>query len=171
MAVLGAISLVAGCGTDSAGKATPSTSTDTSTATAALWDPCTAIPDSVLLKVGVDPASKESGAAGVEEPGWKICSWDNSDFNLAVFSTALDVDEFTGKSGNVDFADIRVGERSGVRFHRSSDKGGYICDLVFPVEQGAVSVMVSNRVSSKNKVDPCVRADAAAATLLPVFPG
>ncbi|MFD0361980.1 DUF3558 family protein [Nocardia sp. GCM10030253] len=66
-------------------KAGPSSgTTNTSAATTALWDPCTQVSDALLKQVGVNPATKESGIAGVEESDWKVCSWNNADFDLVV---------------------------------------------------------------------------------------
>ncbi|MEU8901210.1 DUF3558 domain-containing protein [Nocardia sp. NPDC048505] len=168
-ALAGVVLLVSGCQTKTDGKPEPSTGA-TSGAAAALWDPCTQVTDAVLKQIGVEPSTKKSGVAGVEEPGWKVCNWNNSDFNLSVFSTARTVDEFKQKPDNADFKDVTVGGRGGVQYHRKSDTENEICDLVFPAKQGSISVMVSNRVSSDNKVAPCVRADAAAAQLVPLWP-
>ncbi|MEV6280096.1 DUF3558 domain-containing protein [Nocardia sp. NPDC051832] len=168
-ALTGVVLLASGCNSKTDGKPEPTT-TDTSAATTVLWDPCTQISDQVLRQVGVDPATKTSGAAGVEEPGWKICTWNNDDFNLVVFSTFRTVDEFKKKSENVDFVDTTVGGRSGMRYRQVDDKDDRICDLIFPAKQGSFDVMVSNRISSKNKVAPCLRASTAAEALVPLLP-
>ncbi|WP_109524308.1 MULTISPECIES: DUF3558 domain-containing protein [Nocardia] len=170
MAVLGAMSLVAGCGTDSAGKATPSTSTDTSTATAALWDPCTAIPDAVLLKVGVDPATEKSGVGGIEEPGFKICTWNNDDFSIGIFSTNHSVDEFENKPDNTQLRNVSVAGRSAVEHRLASDRFDEVCGLIVPADQGAVQILLRNRSSSKNVVAPCDRVATVGSQVVPTFP-
>ena len=55
--------LAAGCSTTESGKAQPSATTDPTAATAALWDPCSQIPDSTLTSLGLDVASKRSEKA------------------------------------------------------------------------------------------------------------
>ncbi|WP_194818519.1 DUF3558 domain-containing protein [Nocardia sp. XZ_19_385] len=168
-ALAGVVLVASGCGSKTDGKAGPTT-TDTSAATAALWDPCVQISEAALKQIGVDPATKESGVAGVEEPGWKVCSWNNSDFNLGVFSTVRTVEEFKKKPDNTDFADVTIGGRTGLRFRQTFDKDDKICDLLFSTAQGTVDITVSNRVSSKNKVSPCERAGTAAEILMPGVP-
>ncbi|MGO4649124.1 DUF3558 domain-containing protein [Nocardia sp. 2YAB30] len=158
------------CGSDREGTATPSTVTDTSVATAALWDPCTQVSDQILQKIGVSPSTKESGVAGIEEPGWKHCSWSNADFALGVWSTIHSVDEFRRKEGNIDFTEISVNGRNGVQYRRAKDNSNEDCDLVFPAGRGALSITIYNQASSKNVIVPCVRAMTAAETLVPIFP-
>ena len=66
---------------------TPSASSETSAAQVKLFDPCTGIPDSALTTAGVDPATKESGIAGVHQSGWEICNWKGAKYYVTVFST------------------------------------------------------------------------------------
>ncbi|MFF7943090.1 DUF3558 domain-containing protein [Nocardia gamkensis] len=169
-ALAGVVLVASGCDSGTSGTATPNTTTDTSAATAALWDPCTQVSDQVLQKIGVSPSTRESGVAGVEEPGWKHCNWSSADFALGVWSTVHSVDDFRRKEGNIDFSDISVGGRSGVQYHRAKDKFGEDCDLVFPASHGALSITIYNHASSKNVIAPCTRAMTAAETLVPIFP-
>lgn len=171
MAVLGGVVLLAsGCGTETGGKAGPSPATDTS---AALWDPCTQIPDSVLRTVGVVAATEEPGISGVQQPGWKVCSWHDRQsgwhYSLGVWSTTNTVEDFRKKSENTNFSDISVAGRNGVTYHRADDTDGEDCDLLFPAAQGAVLITVFNTVAGAG-VAPCDRANAAANALVPLFP-
>ncbi|MEV0299139.1 DUF3558 domain-containing protein [Nocardia sp. NPDC050710] len=172
-ALAGVVLLASGCGSETDGKATPSTGVGTSAATAALWDPCTQISDQVLQKVGVVPATKESGISGVQQPGWKVCSWHDRqsgwNYSLGVWSTTNTVDDFQKKSENTNFSDISIAGRSGVTYHRMNDKDGEDCDLLFPAAQGAVLITAFNTAAGAG-VAPCDRARAAAETLVPLFP-
>lgn len=170
VALAGVVLVASGCDAGTNGTATPSTTTDISAATAALWDPCTQVSDQVLQKIGVSPSTRESGVAGVEEPGWKHCTWSGADFALGVWSTIHSVDDFKRKEGNVGFTDISVGGRSGVQYRRAKDKFDEDCDLVFPASDGALSITIYNHASSKNVIAPCTRAMTAAETLAPIFP-
>ncbi|WP_157124010.1 DUF3558 domain-containing protein [Nocardia pseudovaccinii] len=168
---VGMLLVATGCGSTKGGTATPSTgAAGTSAATAALWDPCTQISDQVLRKVGVSPSTKRSGIAGVEEPGWKVCSWNNDDFTVGVFSTINTVEDFKRKTDNIDFKDTSVAGRQGVEHRMASDKFDEVCSLVFPASQGVVQILIRNRTSSTNVVAPCTRAETVASNLVPVFP-
>ncbi|GAB2656024.1 DUF3558 domain-containing protein [Nocardia goodfellowii] len=168
-ALAGVVLVASGCGSKTEGKGGP-TATNTSAATATLWDPCTQVSDQALKQVGVKPETKESGVAGVEEPGWKVCSWNNADFDLVVWSTTFGIDDFKKKDGNTDFKDIAVAGRSGVTYHRARDTANEDCDLVFPAAQGAFSISIYNRASSTNVEPPCQRANKAAEVVVPLFP-
>ncbi|MEU2125382.1 DUF3558 domain-containing protein [Nocardia niwae] len=169
-ALAGVVLAASGCESGTNGTATPSTTIDTSAATAALWDPCTQVSDQVLQKIGVSPSTRESGVSGVEEPGWKHCNWSSADFALGVWSTIHSVDDFRRKEGNIEFTDISVGGRGGVQYRRAKDKHDEDCDLVFPASRGSLSITIYNHASSKNVIAPCTRAMTAAETLVPIFP-
>jgi hypothetical protein len=151
----------------------PNTTTDTSAATAALWDPCTQVSDQQLQQIGVVSSTKKSGVAGVEEPGWKVCSWHDAssqwNYSLGVWSTVYSVDDLRKKPDNVDFVRINVNGRDGFRFRNTSDTDGEDCDLAFPASQGALQITVFN-TSPKSAVTPCDRATSAAEVLVPGFP-
>ncbi|WP_157227134.1 DUF3558 domain-containing protein [Nocardia asiatica] len=169
-ALAGVVLVASGCESGTNGTATPSPTVDTSAATAALWDPCTQVPNSTLQQIGVRPDTKRSGVAGVEEPGWKVCSWNNDDFNLGVSTTIHTVDVFKAKPDNIDFSDISIAGRDGVQHRRTSDRFNELCDLIFPANSGSYGVTISNRASAKNPAEPCSRARAAAVILVPTFP-
>lgn len=160
--------LAAGCGSDTEGTATPTT-TDIAAATEALWDPCSEIDEATLRKLTVDPASKRSGVMSVEEPGFKICSWNNDDFGISVFSTIHTVEDFRNKEDNIDFTDVTISGRDGVQFRTKSDEYDEKCNLVFPAEQGAFLITVFNHASSRKVEPPCDRLHDAAEVLVPLF--
>ncbi|MEV6323835.1 DUF3558 domain-containing protein [Nocardia sp. NPDC051787] len=171
MAALAGMALVAsGCGSGTEGTATPSAVTDTSAATAALWDPCTQVSNSALQQIGVRPETKRSGVAGVEEPGWKVCSWNNEDFSVGVFSTIKKVDDFEKKADNIDFKDVTIAGRQGVEHRVASDKVDEVCSLLFNARQGTLQILIRNQTSSSNSTAPCTRAEKVAEILVPVFP-
>ncbi|MFC9894944.1 DUF3558 domain-containing protein [Nocardia sp. NPDC127579] len=170
VAVLGGAALVlSGCGEETSGTPEPSTSGES----AALWDPCTQISDTVLNQVGVDPSTKESGVAGVEEPGWKVCSWHDTktqwNYSLGVWSTVSTVDDFKKKQDNTDFLELSVAGRNGFSFRRTTDSDSEDCYLVFSSDSGAIEVSIFNTLSGTS-VAPCDRARAAAEVLVPLFP-
>ncbi|WP_169812962.1 DUF3558 domain-containing protein [Nocardia niwae] len=169
-ALAGVVLAASACESGTNGTATPSTTIDTSAATAALWDPCTQVSNNTLRQIGVRPDTKRSGVAGVEEPGWKVCSWNNDDFNLGVSTTIYTVDDFKAKPDNVNFSNISIAGRDGVQHRRESDRFNELCDLVFPANIGSFGVTISNRASARSPAEPCSRARAAAEILVPTFP-
>lgn len=172
-ALAGVVLVVSGCGTETKGK--PEPSTDTSAA-GALWDPCTQVSDAVLKQIGVDPGSKKSGVAGVEEPGWKVCSWHDPEhpfnYDLGIWATIRTVDEIKKKQDNIDFTPVTVGGRAGFTFRSASYDDDEVCDLVFPTAQGGSVQVSSFNISTKSRqVPPCNRTLAAAEILAPILPG
>ncbi|MFD4457780.1 DUF3558 domain-containing protein [Nocardia sp. NPDC058480] len=172
--VLCGVLAVAGCSTTESGNAQPSTSTDLSAATAALWDPCSQIPDSTLTSLDIDLASKRSGILGAEEPGWKICLWEENEFppnyGISVASSVHTSDEVRAKPGNVDFADVTIAGRAGTKYRQSHNDVNEDCTIMFPTSTGFVQLGMLN-VSSKSKsVPPCDRLTPIAEAIVPLLP-
>lgn len=165
---------VGGCSTTETGNAQPSSTTDLSAATAALWDPCSQIPDSTLRSLDIDLASKRSGILGAEEPGWKICLWEEADFppnyGISVATTIYTVDQVRAKPNNVDFKDITVAGRSGVQFRQSNYDVDEECNLVFPTASGSAQFGVINTTSKSKSMAPCDRIRKVAEAILQDIP-
>ncbi|WP_174184100.1 DUF3558 domain-containing protein [Nocardia barduliensis] len=166
--------VTSGCESGTNGTATPSRTTDTSAATAALWDPCTQVPDQLLQEIGVDPSTKKSGVAGIEEPGFKVCGWYDPgkpwNYSIDVWSTIHSVEDFRRKPDNVDFSSITINSRSGFKFRSNKYDPDEACDLIFPTDFGAVEVTAFNVSPKGRQVPPCDRVTAAAEVLLPILP-
>ncbi|TQM26219.1 DUF3558 domain-containing protein [Nocardia bhagyanarayanae] len=161
------VSVVAGCG----GTTEGSPSTSTSAAEAPLFNPCTGIPDDVLRSAGVDPATEESGIAGVHQHGWEICSWSNKQFSMTVFSTGRTVAEFEKKPGNTDFRDVTVAGRKGRQFKVEGASKDVLCDVLFPVStQGVVQLRISNRIGLDNLEEPCSVLYRVGESIVPILP-
>ncbi|MFI2478226.1 DUF3558 domain-containing protein [Nocardia xishanensis] len=157
---------VAGC--EGATEGTPATST--SAAQVALWNPCTEVPDGLLRQLSVDPATEESGVAGVPQSGWEICKWSGQKYFLTVYSTERTLREVRDKPGNVELSDVQIGTRGGTEYRVEGASKDRNCDIVFSAQQGAVSLRIGNRLSDANPQDPCVLAQQAAEVLVPIFP-
>ncbi|GGK40345.1 DUF3558 domain-containing protein [Nocardia camponoti] len=166
--VLVACGLVAaGCGPEQGGSGGATT-----TAAAALFDPCTQISEDVLRAAGVDPASKVSGAGGVHQSGWEICSWDAPEYSLAVLSTGRSVAEFEAKGGNVDFQDVTIAGRKGRQFRVEGASKDRACDVVFPAQQGVLQLNVlDNPILYRSKLeDPCTVLARVGEVVVPGLP-
>ncbi|WP_281874362.1 DUF3558 domain-containing protein [Nocardia sputorum] len=164
-----AIALVLGaasCGDESGGAPATTTTQAASTATQ-LFDPCTGIPDSALTSAGLDPASKQVGVGGVEQPGWEICGWKGADFTLGVFSNGMSVAEFERKPGNVDFQDVTIGGRTGRQFRVDDAAKDQMCDVLFPARQGLLQLTLVNKTAEQN---PCERLATVGEAIVPTLP-
>ncbi|WP_157107927.1 DUF3558 domain-containing protein [Nocardia amikacinitolerans] len=167
-----------GCDATNGGTATPSSTTDKAAATAALWDPCTQISDDVLRKVGVDPSTRDTTISGVENvPGWKLCSWHDKpsrwSYDLGVWSTIYSIEDVKGDENNIEFTDVSIAGRSGVRFRKAHDTDGNVCYLAFPASTQTIEISVYKAFTTKtpaNDRDPCSIASTAAETIVPVLP-
>ncbi|MBF6078838.1 DUF3558 domain-containing protein [Nocardia beijingensis] len=146
------------------------TTGSTTTATQALFNPCTGIPDEALRAAGVDPATEESGIAGVHQSGWEICNWDGPKYFITVFSTGRTVAEFEKKPGNVDFQDVTVAGRQGRQFRVEGASKYLDCDVLFPAAQGVVQLKVLNRAGMDGLEDPCVILRRVGISIVPALP-
>ncbi|WP_431957159.1 DUF3558 domain-containing protein [Nocardia lijiangensis] len=153
-----------------AGSTEGTATTSTSAAQAALWNPCTELPDDLLRQIGVRPATEESGIAGVHQSGWEICTWAAPKYFLTVFSTSHTTAEVRNKPGNVMFDDVEVADRVATQYRVQGASMDLTCDLLFEARQGAVSVKVGNKAGEDNLEDPCLLANRAAARLVAVLP-
>ncbi len=155
--------MTAGCSSTTDGAATSTTSD----AAAAVWDPCTQIPDSALTAAQVDPSTKDSGIAGVHQHGWEICGWKGSKYAITVYSTGKSASEVANKTGNTGQQSVTIAGRSGTEFRQGSDTE---CDVVFGAQQGAVQLQVIGRLAEDHPIDPCQTVASVGESLVPVFP-
>ncbi|MCP2291658.1 DUF3558 domain-containing protein [Nocardia amikacinitolerans] len=144
--------------------------TTTSTAAAALFNPCTGISDDVVRAAGADPATEESGIAGVHQPGWEICGWTAKTYFITVFSTGRTVEEFESKPGNVEFQDVTVAGRPGRQFKVEGASKDDLCDVLFPAAQGVVQLRIENKASTDGAEDPCAVLYRVGESMVPTFP-
>ncbi|MGV9724811.1 DUF3558 domain-containing protein [Nocardia beijingensis] len=156
-----------GCEDTTGGSPTTGSST---TATQALFNPCTGIPDDALRAAGVDPTTEESGIAGVHQSGWEICGWRGSKYSITVYSTGRTVAEFERKPGNVDFKDVTVAGRQGRQFRVEGASKNFDCDVVFPATQGVLQIATMNRAGQDNLEDPCTVLHRVGESIVPVLP-
>ncbi|MBF6091451.1 DUF3558 domain-containing protein [Nocardia cyriacigeorgica] len=160
---------VVACGGSTEGTPTAEGSA-TSAAPVALFDPCTGISDDALSAAGVNPDVVERGAAGVDQDGWEICTWQGKQHSVTVFSTGLTVQDFEQKPGNVDFQDVTVAGRQGRQFRVNGASKDLLCDVVFPAAQGVVQLRVMSNVLLDDPADPCVTIQSVGESIVPLLP-
>lgn len=151
-------------------SSTSGSPTSVSAAPVELFDPCTGIPDDALQSAGVDPASEERGIAGVDQSGWKICTWKGARYYITVFSTGRTVSEFEQKPGNVDFRDVTIAGRNGREFRVAGASKELGCDVLLPAQQGVLQLRITNKASSGNPEDPCSVINRVGDSVIPVLP-
>lgn len=157
VAVVWSLSAV-GCGSTTDGKPVEATSRS-ATATdepAGLFDPCTEISDDLLRQMGVDPASEESGIAGVAFEDWKICGWDANWYSLSIYSSARTIDELRRNSSVTEFREVRVAQRAALEYRTKSDRPIDDCFVGFPVPGGVIEVQVLAKYLEPMQEEPCV---------------
>ncbi|MGQ4599964.1 DUF3558 family protein [Nocardia sp. R6R-6] len=161
---------LAACGGDASSGSPAATSTQAKGATgtqAQLFDPCTGIPENALTTAGLDPATKQVGVGGVEQPGWEICGWKGADYTLGVFSTSASAAEFERKPGNVDFQDITIAGRAGRQFRVEGAAKDQMCDVLFAAGQGLLQLTLVNKNAGQS---PCERLAQVGEAIVPALP-
>lgn len=118
----------------------------------------------------MDPATEESGIAGVHQSGWEICSWKGGEYTVNVLSGKRTLQDIESKDGNVDFQDVVFAGRAGKQYRVEGASKADTCDAVFPAAQGVVDVMISNSAVIDNPGDPCVTLRKVGEQLVPFFP-
>lgn len=157
--------LAAGCSSTTGG--TPTTTADKATD---LWDPCS-LDQATVQAMGVDPATKDTGIAGVQQSGWKICGWEGKQYGLTVYSTAKGVDYYKAKPENTDFAPVTVAGRSGQQFRVNGTTRDLKCDIIFPNKQGIVQITLLGWPGNDTPIaDPCGKLTEVAGQLVPKLP-
>ncbi|MBF6173634.1 DUF3558 domain-containing protein [Nocardia blacklockiae] len=145
--------------------------TPTSAAAPALFNPCTSIPDDALRTAGVDPATRDSGIAGVPQSGFEICGWRGQQYSITVYSSARTVADYESRSDYGDFRDVTIAGRSGRQFRDQSGGAGHLaCDVIFAAAQGSVQIELLNKASADNPPEPCSALQQAATALVPHLP-
>ncbi len=139
----------AGCSSVVEGAAEPASGQE------GLFDPCKDIPDSVLEEVGLDPATEEVDIAGVEQPGWRICSWTGTWFFVSVLSNRYTQIEVTRNPEYAEFVEMTIGDRAGIRFQRGSDAAADGCYVAFAATQGSVWVNVEAKAGVTHQESAC----------------
>ncbi|RDI24033.1 uncharacterized protein DUF3558 [Rhodococcus sp. AG1013] len=169
--VVGLISaglVLAGCGSEAvSGDA----ETEGVAAGEPVFSPCDEIPDGLLTKLGLDPATESRDILGVAQPGWKLCRWPGSDHSVTVLATTRTVEEVRANTRNVDFVDQRIGGRESFTYREATDSRRETCDVAFRAGEGTTIVRIGLFEVNQQSGDPCQLAIQTATTLEPVIPG
>jgi hypothetical protein len=155
--------LVAGCGTVS-GEAVP----ESPTASGSAFDPCEDIPDDAIRGIGLDPATEERGIVGVEQPGWRICVWDNMNEIVSVYASGFQLESIRQNPDFTEFVDIDLGDLSALMFRDVADEGRERCLVATATEGSTVMVSATSKALVPGPVrEPCMLVRESAGVFLP----
>ncbi|WP_092807483.1 DUF3558 domain-containing protein [Rhodococcus globerulus] len=123
-----------------------------------LFNPCTDIPDSVIEEVGLDPSTENIDISGVEQPGWKICSWAASWYYVIVYSNKYSIVDARANADFAGFTSMRIGTRDVVQFRRTEDVEVERCYAAIDVDQGSIWIAVDLKGGEEQR-DPICELD------------
>lgn len=161
---VGLVLLIAACDSSTGGTATPSKEP------VKLFVPCEGISDDLVRQAGGDPATEESGIAGVHQTGMEICMWTAPWYFISVFSWGHTFDDLRKDSRYFEFEDVLVADRAGMKFREVADSRRERCDVAVSAAQGSISMSIGKMSTRPNPEDPCVTAARVAAIFLPQLP-
>ncbi len=136
------------------------------------WDPCAEIPDAMIGRVGLDPASERRDIAIAPGPKWAGCGWSGASTALRIFSadreSARDVREAPGAH---DFAEVTVAGRAGVRYRPDYADPTADCGLAFTTATGGqIRLRLDVRPDPATATPACDLLTRTAEVLVPVLP-
>ncbi|MDH6680287.1 hypothetical protein M2284_004513 [Rhodococcus sp. LBL1] len=170
VAVVAAVGVLgaAGCGSTSVeGQAT----TPTPEQGEPVFDPCT-VPHDVLRAIGVDPASEERDIMDVKQPGWRLCSWNETDraFYFTIFATGMSIDTILANERTVDPTPIDLAGRNAFTIREKSDTRNEHCDVLVAAGPDTLMVRTDLGKGLPPSESPCPQAIKNAQLLEPSLP-
>ncbi|WP_107654891.1 DUF3558 domain-containing protein [Nocardia suismassiliense] len=177
--VLGAVFVLAGCGPSNGGGDTPTSSGSTPSdskpgLTANVpggYDPCTAIPQTVLDSENLRGKDKDdSNASGGVK--WRGCAWIQTDgYAATIQTTNLTVDMVRDKNFR-DARESTVSGRRAIQSRQVDDHPDAACTLNVEMKGGSLEFNLSNPPSRKNtgSIDTCQLTRALAEKVVPTMP-
>ena len=156
--------VTAGCDSSSGNEAKPTNEP------AKLFVPCDGISDDAIRAAGADPATEESGIAGVHQTDLEICTWSGPGYYLNVYSWPKSIGDLRNDDRYREFEDRTVAGRQAVQFREASDDLRDLCDVAVASAQGSISVNIDKFGSAPSPEDPCVIANRTAEVFAAQFP-
>ncbi|RVW02559.1 DUF3558 domain-containing protein [Rhodococcus spongiicola] len=159
--------VLAGCGSTSEGQAETKAQSEEP-----VFDPCS-IPEDVLLAIGVDPATEERDIMGVKQPGWSLCSWNDSDvsFFVTIFATGRPLDTIRTNERAIDVTPIDLpGRDEAFTFREKSDTRNEHCDVLVAAGPDTLMLRTDFAKGLPPSESPCPQAIENAKLLEPSLP-
>jgi hypothetical protein len=167
-----ATALLTGCTTGTDGSATGTTA-PTTTGSIEVFNPCTELPDNVLTKVGLNPATKTVVTDAPEgESSWRVCGWRTPDnlIRVDILSTSHTLDDARRNENLVQKVETTVGSRQALRSYDKSETDGRSCYTSLGAEQGMFEIGASWFEEDGWTRDICEVSSEFAAALDPHLP-
>ena len=169
--------LVAGCGTDSEGTATPVTTTTGLPIAAEAptsFDPCTDIPQEILVSEDLRPGGGDANVDGSEGVKWRGCSYVAPDsYAVGITTTNLTLDLVRGNDEFVVQSENTVDGRTAIAVNRADHPDPRRrCLLYLDMEGGSLELSMSNPASrdKTGHLDTCGLALGLAEKVAPLIP-
>ncbi|WP_064441936.1 DUF3558 domain-containing protein [Hoyosella altamirensis] len=136
------------------------------------YHPCHEIPDHVLTKAGIDPASAEADFAGHPRAGWRICEWSGTGYTLAAWLSVYEISDLLQNEQFHQFRDVVVNGRDAVEFRPVNDEDGARCKVAYSTPPGMawIEVSILREETFPTGDTPCTSAIAHSAELEPYLP-
>ena len=135
-----------------------------------LFNACTDIPDSVIEQVGLNPLTKDIDIDGVEQPGWKMCSWTASWYFFTIMATDYTLDDVRNRPDYTKFDETNIGDRAGLWFRRESDETIDGCYLAFATSKGSVWLNIEAKAGTPHESSTCGLVESFALQLVSSLP-
>ncbi|MFI8976637.1 DUF3558 domain-containing protein [Nocardia asteroides] len=140
-------------------------------AEAKVWDPCS-LPDSAVSGVGLNAGSKESGVAGVDFSGWKVCNWTDQGrkYGLAILSSEHTLAEVRQRPDYSEWNPLMIAGHAALEFRPTGAIHDQTCFVAVEVPAGTVAIKVQNRYSAVGAQPPCSEAERLTEAFVQHFP-
>ncbi|GAA5073290.1 DUF3558 domain-containing protein [Nocardia iowensis] len=173
---LGAVFVIAGCGSSTDGDPKPTGNSPTSTTSVAPdvpsgYDPCTDVPQSVLdSEKLLDKTPDDSNASGGIK--WRGCLWVQTDgYGARIQTTNITVDMVRAKNFS-DTREFTVNGRRAISTRQSNDHPEAACTVDVEMKGGSLEINLSNPPSRRNTghLDTCDLTRKLAEKVVPTMP-
>ncbi|MFC9436513.1 DUF3558 domain-containing protein [Nocardia sp. NPDC057030] len=145
---------------------------------AAIWDPCTSLPDDALRADDLNPDTRTKDIARFDPTGWKVCAWRSTAkwYDLGIYSGEPTLDQVRKRQDLESVVPLTVGGHPALRFLFSDDAEKRLdCGVAVEVPQGkaagTVAFLVTTRYSIGKLGDPCDQATRHANDFAKYLPG
>ncbi|WP_378738808.1 DUF3558 domain-containing protein [Nocardia brasiliensis] len=173
---LGAVFVIAGCGSSTDGDPTPTGNSATSKTSVAPdvpsgYDPCKDIPQSVLdSEKLLDKTPDDSNASGGIK--WRGCLWVQTDgYAGSIRTTNITVDMVREKK-LPDARELSIGGRRAISTRQVEDHPQAVCTINVEMKGGSLEFGLTNPTTSKRtgQLDTCDLARNLAEKVVPTLP-
>ncbi|WP_191094019.1 DUF3558 domain-containing protein [Nocardia colli] len=145
---------------------------------AAIWDPCTALPDDALRADELNPDTRTKDIARFDPTGWKVCAWRSTAkwYDLGIYSGEPTLQQVRQRQDLESVVPLTVGGHPALRFLFADDAEKRLdCGVAVEVPQGkaagTVAFLVTTRYSIGKLGDPCDQATRHANDFAKYLPG